>query len=225
MRPDRIIVGEVRGAEALDMLQAMNTGHDGSLSHGPRQLLARRPVAHRDDGPDGRLRPADPRDPPAGGLGAGPGRPPGAPGRRHAPRHRGHRDPAHGGRRHHDTGPLRLRDRRGHRRRDDPRRAASDRPAPDVRPQARTPRARAAEVLDAGRGAAALDRVGSARDDRRSACSSPPGCWPPSPPRRPPTRTPPAERSSPRRAAQASRSARSCSRCPRAATCGTATSA
>ncbi len=34
MRPDRIIVGEVRGAEAVDMLQAMNTGHDGSLSTG-----------------------------------------------------------------------------------------------------------------------------------------------------------------------------------------------
>ncbi|NTX58942.1 Flp pilus assembly complex ATPase component TadA, partial [Myxococcus sp. CA039A] len=34
MRPNRIIVGEVRGAEALDMLQAMNTGHDGSLSTG-----------------------------------------------------------------------------------------------------------------------------------------------------------------------------------------------
>jgi pilus assembly protein CpaF len=32
MRPDRIIVGEVRGGEALDMLQAMNTGHDGALS-------------------------------------------------------------------------------------------------------------------------------------------------------------------------------------------------
>ena len=32
MRPDRIVVGECRGAEALDMLQAMNTGHDGSLS-------------------------------------------------------------------------------------------------------------------------------------------------------------------------------------------------
>jgi pilus assembly protein CpaF len=32
MRPDRIIVGEVRGAEVIDMLQAMNTGHDGSLS-------------------------------------------------------------------------------------------------------------------------------------------------------------------------------------------------
>ena len=34
MRPDRIIVGEVRGGEALDMLQAMNTGHDGSISTG-----------------------------------------------------------------------------------------------------------------------------------------------------------------------------------------------
>ena len=34
MRPDRIIVGEVRGAEAIDMLQAMNTGHSGSLSTG-----------------------------------------------------------------------------------------------------------------------------------------------------------------------------------------------
>jgi pilus assembly protein CpaF len=32
MRPDRIVVGEVRGAEVIDMLQAMNTGHDGSLS-------------------------------------------------------------------------------------------------------------------------------------------------------------------------------------------------
>lgn len=45
MRPDRIVVGEVRGAEALDMLQAMNTGHDGSLStvhsNSPRDCLAR----------------------------------------------------------------------------------------------------------------------------------------------------------------------------------------
>lgn len=45
MRPDRIVVGEVRGAEALDMLQAMNTGHDGSLStvhaNNPRDTLAR----------------------------------------------------------------------------------------------------------------------------------------------------------------------------------------
>ena len=45
MRPDRIIVGEVRGGEALDMLQAMNTGHDGSLStvhaNTPRDAIAR----------------------------------------------------------------------------------------------------------------------------------------------------------------------------------------
>jgi pilus assembly protein CpaF len=45
MRPDRIVVGEVRGAEALDMLQALNTGHDGSLStlhaNSPRDGLAR----------------------------------------------------------------------------------------------------------------------------------------------------------------------------------------
>ncbi|MGV8846224.1 CpaF family protein [Tessaracoccus sp.] len=45
MRPDRIVIGEVRGAEALDMLQAMNTGHDGSLStihaNSPRDALSR----------------------------------------------------------------------------------------------------------------------------------------------------------------------------------------
>jgi pilus assembly protein CpaF len=45
MRPDRIIVGEVRGAETLDMLQAMNTGHEGSLTtihaNSPRDALSR----------------------------------------------------------------------------------------------------------------------------------------------------------------------------------------
>lgn len=45
MRPDRIVIGEVRGAEALDMLQAMNTGHDGSLTtvhaNSPRDALGR----------------------------------------------------------------------------------------------------------------------------------------------------------------------------------------
>ena len=45
MRPDRIIVGEVRAGEAIDMLQAMNTGHDGSLTtahaNSPRELMSR----------------------------------------------------------------------------------------------------------------------------------------------------------------------------------------
>ena len=45
MRPDRIVVGEVRGGEALDMLQAMNTGHEGSLTtvhaNSPREALQR----------------------------------------------------------------------------------------------------------------------------------------------------------------------------------------
>src|SRR6201995_4332403 len=45
MRPDRIIIGECRGEEALDMLQAMNTGHDGSMStihaNAPREALTR----------------------------------------------------------------------------------------------------------------------------------------------------------------------------------------
>jgi pilus assembly protein CpaF len=45
MRPDRIIIGEVRGEEAIDMLQAMNTGHDGSMTtihaNSPRDALAR----------------------------------------------------------------------------------------------------------------------------------------------------------------------------------------
>ena len=44
MRPDRIVVGEVRGAEALDLLQALNTGHEGALDH-PRELAARRVAA------------------------------------------------------------------------------------------------------------------------------------------------------------------------------------
>jgi pilus assembly protein CpaF len=45
MRPDRIVIGECRGGEALDMLQAMNTGHDGSLTtthaNSPREAIAR----------------------------------------------------------------------------------------------------------------------------------------------------------------------------------------
>jgi pilus assembly protein CpaF len=45
MRPDRILVGEIRGVEAIDMLQAMNTGHEGSIStihaNSPRHALSR----------------------------------------------------------------------------------------------------------------------------------------------------------------------------------------
>ena len=65
MRPDRIVVGEVRGEEALDMLQAMNTGHDGSLTtvhaNTPRDAL----TPHRNDDRDGRDQPAGARDAPA----------------------------------------------------------------------------------------------------------------------------------------------------------------
>ena len=65
MRPDRIVVGEVRGEEALDMLQAMNTGHDGSLTtvhaNTPRDALS----PYRDDDRDGRDEPARARDAPA----------------------------------------------------------------------------------------------------------------------------------------------------------------
>ena len=64
MRPDRIIVGEARGAEALDMLQAMNTGHDGSMTtvhaNAPRDAFSRL----EDDGDDGRPACARQGDPP-----------------------------------------------------------------------------------------------------------------------------------------------------------------
>ena len=50
MRPDRIVLGEVRGGEALDMLQAMNTGHDGSLTTIHANSPARLTVPGRDHG-------------------------------------------------------------------------------------------------------------------------------------------------------------------------------
>ena len=87
MRPDRIIIGEVRGAEAFDMLQAMNTGHEGSLTtiHANSPRDAHHP--HREHGDDGGLRPAGARDPRADRRGAAPGHPARALLRRQAARH------------------------------------------------------------------------------------------------------------------------------------------
>ena len=70
MRPDRIIVGEVRAGEAFDMLQAMNTGHDGSLTTVHANTPARRAQPHGEHGADGRLRTAGAGHSRAGGLGA-----------------------------------------------------------------------------------------------------------------------------------------------------------
>ena len=84
MRPDRIIVGEVRGEEALDMLQAMNTGHDGSLTtvhaNTPRDALS----TARDDGRDGQRESARQGDAPADCVGDPDRRSAGAYERRHA---------------------------------------------------------------------------------------------------------------------------------------------
>ena len=91
MRPDRIIVGEVRGAETLDMLQAMNTGHEGSLTtihaNSPRDAL----VAPRDARAHRRRRPAAPRDPRADLERLRPARADLAARRRLAPHHAHHR--------------------------------------------------------------------------------------------------------------------------------------
>ena len=76
MRPDRIVVGEVRGGEALDMMQAMNTGHDGSIIDHPLELAARRAVPPGDDDADGRDGPRDPGDPRTDRLGPPSDRPP-----------------------------------------------------------------------------------------------------------------------------------------------------
>ena len=97
MRPDRIVVGEVRGAAALDMLQAMNTGHDGSIctvhANAPRDTLARIET----DGAHGRRGPARPGDPRAGLKCHRPRRPAGKVPGRVPPCHAPDRGRGHGG--------------------------------------------------------------------------------------------------------------------------------
>ena len=116
MRPDRIIVGECRGPETIDMLQAMNTGHDGSLTTIHANTPARRALARRDARPDRRRRAAAQGHPRADRLGLRHGRAGLAPGRRHAPHHARHRGAAHGVGRRHAAGPLHRQAPRGRRR-------------------------------------------------------------------------------------------------------------
>ncbi len=109
MRPDRIVVGEVRSGEALDMLQAMNTGHDGSLTtlhaNGPRDALRRLEtmvlMAGMESAAAGHSRADRQR--------TGRHHPDGAHARRHAPHHLRHRSPGDGRGRDRDARYLRLR--------------------------------------------------------------------------------------------------------------------
>ncbi len=96
MRPDRIIIGECRGPETLDMLQAMNTGHEGSLTTLPRQHAARRHRPSRNDDHDGRLRDADQGHAAADRQRRGPDRAGQPPARRPAQGHQHHRGRRHG---------------------------------------------------------------------------------------------------------------------------------
>ncbi len=125
MRPDRIIVGECRGGEAVDMLQAMNTGHDGSLTTVHANTPARRHVARRDAGADRGRRAADARHPRADRERLRPRRPGQPPGRRLPPHHPRDRGAADGVRHDHDAGHLRGQAGRGPRRRPAPATACS----------------------------------------------------------------------------------------------------
>ena len=138
MRPDRIVVGEVRDAAALDMLQAMNTGHDGSIctvhANVPRDVLARVETMVLMAGVDLPVRAIREQVASAIDLIVHQA------GFKDGTRHITHVTEVvrHGGRRHHPAGPLRLRPRAGLRReRPHPRPARVDRSAPQVPRQAR----------------------------------------------------------------------------------------
>ena len=169
MRPDRIVVGECRSGEALDMLQAMNTGHDGSLTtvhaNSPRDTLARLETLVLMAG----LRPAGAGHPRADGLGDRRDRAALPAAGRQPPCHAHHRGPGHGGRRDHPPGhlPVRLRRRRG-RARQVPRSAEGHRRPAEVRREAGRPGhpARPRGVLARGRRAQGGEPAVS-RDPRR----------------------------------------------------------
>ena len=112
MRPDRIVVGEIRDAAALDMLQAMNTGHDGSIStlhaNTPRDALSRLETMVMMSGMDL----PGPRDPRAGLQRGRPDHPADPAQGRHPPDHLRDRGRRHGGRHHHAAGPVHVRLRR-----------------------------------------------------------------------------------------------------------------
>ena len=130
MRPDRVILGEVRGEEAFDMLQAMNTGHEGSMAtihaNNPREAITRleqmvamggMKLSHEVGARPDR-------------LGRGPDRPGHPPVGRQAQGDQRHRDHRHGGQRRPDAGDLRLQPHPHRRRRHGARRVPRHGPAP-----------------------------------------------------------------------------------------------
>ena len=152
MRPDRIVVGECRGGEALDMLQAMNTGHDGSLTtlhaNSPRDVLARLETMVLMAGLELPSRAIREQVAAAISLIVHGSRMPG----RH-PEDRPHlRDHRHGGRHHRHADDLRVRAEGVRRARPRPRRHARHRRDPEVRPYPARTRHRGGHGHVQGRG-------------------------------------------------------------------------